>query len=309
MVHTLFISYAKENKDIAFSLCDALEKEEIKCWIAPRDILPSESYPKAIVSAIKTSHLMVTVLSKYSNGSPHVMRELERALNNNIPILPFRIEDIELSEDMEYIIGSTHWLDASTSPIESHIPELLKSVKAKLINIDGSAQKVMIEKDTILGIKEDVKAKTESVKSPTETLISTPLNIYFSYSVRDVDGFKLPEIATQLEKFDGIKKAYLFHTHSYSPYGPKVKNWKIFLKESHLLIVFCTLNLDKSKSVKKELNAAIDMEIPIIPVFLDQKYIPEFLNARAGVEFDVLNLKTTINELYNKIGEKIASNT
>jgi hypothetical protein len=306
MDHVVFISYANEDKKIADAIYDELENSGIGCWISHRDILPSESYPSAIVSAIKTSHLMVIVLSKYSNRSPHVIRELERALNNNIPILPFRIEDIVLSEDIEYIIGSTQWLDASTSPIEAHIPELIKSVKAKLIDIGASAKKVISEKDTILVIKEDINLKAQSIISPTEMIITTPLNIYFSYSVRDVEAFKLPEIATQLEKFDAIKKAYFFHTRSYS-YAPKIKNWKSFLEKSHLLIVFSTPNSDKSSTVKKELGAANDMEIPIIPVFKDQIYLPKFLKPRAGVEFDVYNLKNTIIELYNRIVEELGS--
>ncbi|MGB5912384.1 MAG: toll/interleukin-1 receptor domain-containing protein, partial [Promethearchaeia archaeon] len=306
MDHAVFISFAQENQNIAEKIYELLENKEIKCWISSRDILPGEDYPKAIISAIKASRILLVVVSEFSNKSTHVKRELERAINRKIPIIPIRIEDVKLSEAMEYYISTPQWLDASTSPIEHHIPKLIKSIKAKLINADELAQKAIDEKDTILGIKEDVNVKAESIKSATEALISTPLNIYFSYSIRDVEAFKLPEIATQLKQFDGIRKAYLFHTRS-SSLGQKNPKWKSYLKKSNLLIVFSTLDSNKSKSVKKELDIANDMKIPIIPVFKDQKYLPESLNTRAGVEFDVYNLKNTINELYNRIVEEIAS--
>jgi hypothetical protein len=155
-----------------------------------------------------------------------------------------------------------------------------------------------------VSVKEDLKVETDRFDITTKKLIETPLIIYFSYSVRDVDEFKLPEIANELEKFDGIKKAHLFHSHSYS-YGPKVKNWKNILKESSLLIVFVSQNSDKSKSVKKEIEAAFDMKIPVVPVFKDRTFLPVFLENLPGIKFDVLNLKTTINGLYSRIIEVI----
>ena len=34
----IFISHASEDRNIAFRTVEALENENIKCWIAPRDI-------------------------------------------------------------------------------------------------------------------------------------------------------------------------------------------------------------------------------------------------------------------------------
>ena len=87
MDHNVFISYAKEDKDIAYFICDALENNGIRCWIAPRDILPGASYAKAIISAIKTAQKLVVILSRSSNNSHFVMKELERAVSDK----PFKI--------------------------------------------------------------------------------------------------------------------------------------------------------------------------------------------------------------------------
>lgn len=128
----VFISYANKDKSIATAVCHTLEENQIKCWIAPRDVLPGVAYAEVIVKAIKNSELMVLVFSESANLSPHVRRELERAVSNSIPILPFKVEEVKLTPEMEYYIGSTHWLDAMTPPLEKHLKKLTHYVKGIL---------------------------------------------------------------------------------------------------------------------------------------------------------------------------------
>ena len=40
MSHDVFISYASQDKSTADAICNALEQKRIRCWIAPRDVLP-----------------------------------------------------------------------------------------------------------------------------------------------------------------------------------------------------------------------------------------------------------------------------
>ena len=40
MEHEVFISYSSKNKNAAVAICHILEENEIKCWMAPRDIPP-----------------------------------------------------------------------------------------------------------------------------------------------------------------------------------------------------------------------------------------------------------------------------
>jgi hypothetical protein len=125
MVHEVFISYSTVDKTIADAICAKFEESKIRCWIAPRDVLPGENYPAAIINAIEQSRIMVLVFSSKSNKSVHVIRELTKAVDKGVIIIPFRIEDITPSKDMEYLIGIPHWLDALTPPLEDHITKLL----------------------------------------------------------------------------------------------------------------------------------------------------------------------------------------
>lgn len=135
MAHDVFISYAIEDRTVANAVCATLEAEPVRCWIAPRDVLPGVSYAEALVDAISESSLMVLVFSSRSNNSPQVMREVERAASKGIPILPFRIEDVAPSKTMEFFLSTPHWLDALTPPLEKHLGHLAGTVQLLLSRI------------------------------------------------------------------------------------------------------------------------------------------------------------------------------
>ena len=128
----VFISHADSDSKIAHAVCARLEARGIRCWIASRDIEPGRSWPKAVLRAIKTTRVMVVILSQKANESPHVYREVERAVNDGDAILPFRIEDVEPSENMGLFLGSCHWLDAISPPVDEHIQELGARIESLL---------------------------------------------------------------------------------------------------------------------------------------------------------------------------------
>lgn len=135
----VFISYSSKEKTIADAICGALERERIRCWIAPRDIRPGKEYAESIIEAISGCRMMVVILSAASNASPHVLREVERAVSKGVPIVPFRVEDIRPSKSLEFFLSAPHWLDAFTQPLEGHIEKLAAVVHAILENNANAA--------------------------------------------------------------------------------------------------------------------------------------------------------------------------
>jgi hypothetical protein len=124
MAHDVFISYASQDKAVADAMCATLEARQVRCWIAPRDILPGIPYAEALTEALRSCRVLVLVLSTYSNGSKHVMREVEAAVGAGVPVVPFRIADSSLSMSMNYLLKSIHWLDALTLPLDQHLHKL-----------------------------------------------------------------------------------------------------------------------------------------------------------------------------------------
>jgi TIR domain len=129
VAHDVFISYAADDKSIADAVCAALEQRQIGCWIAPRDARPGLDYADSIVDALDETSVMVFVLSSKSIASPHVKREVEHAANKGTHVIPFRIEDVQLSRGLRYFLGTVHYIDALTPPIEKYLDYLGETVQ------------------------------------------------------------------------------------------------------------------------------------------------------------------------------------
>ncbi|MBO5261613.1 MAG: toll/interleukin-1 receptor domain-containing protein [Clostridia bacterium] len=132
MNHQAFISYSSKDKAVADAVLHWLEGDGIRCWIAPRNAVPGVAYTESIVDAIHTCKVFVLIYSQNSDKSKHVMSEINSAFNSGCIIVPLRIENIDPSKTYEYYIGSTHWLDALTPPIENYLDSLVETVKGVL---------------------------------------------------------------------------------------------------------------------------------------------------------------------------------
>ena len=135
-MHDVFISHSSKDKAYAEALCAKLESQEIQCWIAPRNIMPGMEWGAAIIDAIESSRLMVLLLTTSADASPQIVREVERAVSKGLRIVPLRVEDIKPGKNLEYFLGTPHWLDALPPPFENHLDRIAETIKALLENRD-----------------------------------------------------------------------------------------------------------------------------------------------------------------------------
>lgn len=152
MAHDVFVSYAHQDRTVANAVCATLEGHGIRCWIAPRDILPGSDWGEAIIDALKEAKIMILVFSSGSNESEQIKREVERAVHQGIAVVPFRIEDVLPNKTLEYFISTQHWLDALTPPLEDHLAHLAETITVLL------AKKVGKEKPVHVGEEEPAPA-------------------------------------------------------------------------------------------------------------------------------------------------------
>ena len=139
-MHDLLISYSHKDKTIADEICNQLESNGIKVWIAPREITPGENYPSAILEGIRNCSIIVMLFSGNSNQSEWVPREIERGVHYGKIIIPFKIEDVNpVHSDIELCTCTQHWLDAIAPPLEANIAHLVDIVK-KLLDKSGDAE-------------------------------------------------------------------------------------------------------------------------------------------------------------------------
>ncbi len=129
MAHDVFISYSSHDKATADAVCAVMEHRGIRCWMAPRDVQPGQDWATSIIQAINGAKVFLLIFSGFANESGQVKREVERAANRNLPIIPFRIADIPPNETLEFFISSPHWLDAFTPPLHSHAERLADTIE------------------------------------------------------------------------------------------------------------------------------------------------------------------------------------
>ena len=127
-----FISYSTRDKNVADALCHYLEQNKIRCWIAPRNILPGMEYAEVIDKAISQVTVFIVIYSEASANSKWVHKETNLAVSDGKIIIPFRIEDYALENTgMRLYLNDQHWIDAIPNP-EDFFETITEAVKRQL---------------------------------------------------------------------------------------------------------------------------------------------------------------------------------
>lgn len=110
----IFISHSSKNAEEAARICRILEQNGTPCFIAPRDIRSGHPYAEELIDGIDHSAAVILLMSEEANHSPHVLREVERAVSKSIPILVYKLEEVVLSKSMEYYLMTHQWISAQS---------------------------------------------------------------------------------------------------------------------------------------------------------------------------------------------------
>ncbi len=128
MSYHAFISYASEDRDAAFEVCDRLEEAGLSCWIAPRNVHAGQDYGAEIIRGIEGSNCIVLVLSQRSNKSKYVKAEVERAYSKDKTVFLVRVDDIIPAQHLELFVSSSHWIDAFQGDPDEHFKILANEI-------------------------------------------------------------------------------------------------------------------------------------------------------------------------------------
>ena len=90
MACDVFVSHSVKDKVVAEMIVARLEADLVTCWIAPRDVVPGADWGESIIDAIESSRIMILIFSRNADASPQIKREVERAVNKGVYIIPFR---------------------------------------------------------------------------------------------------------------------------------------------------------------------------------------------------------------------------
>src|SRR6267378_4934818 len=134
MESKVFISHSSKDNETADAICNHLESAGIWCWIAPRDVKAGLDWTEGIIQGIEACRVFVLVFSENANISEHVRREVAKAFSLGLAVIPFRVANIMPSGSLAYFLGTVHWLDALTPPLDKHLNALTDRVKQLLAN-------------------------------------------------------------------------------------------------------------------------------------------------------------------------------
>jgi TolB-like protein/Tfp pilus assembly protein PilF len=128
----VFISHSTKDKVVADSICHQLESQDIKCWIAPRDIEAGSSWTEGILHGIDACRVLILVFSEHANSSDHVYREVAKAFSSGLAVIPFRVKEVLPNHRLSYFLDTVQWLDAIQPPLQRHLVTLTERVKTLL---------------------------------------------------------------------------------------------------------------------------------------------------------------------------------
>jgi hypothetical protein len=112
----VFISYAREDHEIAEKIFDDLLNAGLSPWIDKKQLLPGQNWRTTIITSIKESTYFIALLSTNSvSKKGFVQKELKIALDlldefppEDIFVIPVRVDDCQpLHEKIQYL----HWAD------------------------------------------------------------------------------------------------------------------------------------------------------------------------------------------------------
>jgi Tol biopolymer transport system component len=128
----VFISHEKSDDGLAHEIRDHLEAGGFACWMAPDDIRGPTPWPEQIARAIDSCDVMLVVVSAHANGSPHVSREVDLAVEKGKPLLPVRVEDIVPTGSLDYLLRLAQWIDLFPGTVADHATNLQTTVASML---------------------------------------------------------------------------------------------------------------------------------------------------------------------------------
>lgn len=142
---TVFVSYSSEDRTLVNTIVQMMKEEQIAYWKAPEMIPAGSSYAREIPRAIKECEVFLLVLSRTSQKSIWVEKEIDSAISHRKTIIPFQIDDIPLNDTFKFYLNNVQMISYAMDKADA-----LEQLKRQL------RQLVRAEENAALGSGADV---------------------------------------------------------------------------------------------------------------------------------------------------------
>ena len=116
----VFISYSSKDTAIAEQTRYVLTNNGISCWMAPQSIPAGSDYGAEIPKAIANCGALVLLLSKSSQASSWVPKEVGSAISKGKIVIPFHVDDSDMSETFDFMLTNNQRIAAYNRMSEAY---------------------------------------------------------------------------------------------------------------------------------------------------------------------------------------------
>jgi len=134
--HDVLISYSTQDQALAQRVVRTLTARGIRCWAAFQDLETGQFWPGAITEAINDCSIFVLLLTKHSNASRQVTRELTQADTLNKLLYCVQTEDLSISPNVQYFFSAVQRYEAFQVDLDTSLARMADDILRQLQRLD-----------------------------------------------------------------------------------------------------------------------------------------------------------------------------
>mgnify|MGYP000048924360 FL=1 len=112
MIHDVFISYSRKDKNVIGEICSLFDKYSITYWLDTNEVHMGGKFMEDIVDAINASSIVLFISSVDSNHSIYTAKEVAFAFNAGKYIIPYKIDDSSFSKNLQFVMTDLNCINA-----------------------------------------------------------------------------------------------------------------------------------------------------------------------------------------------------
>ena len=113
MIHDVFISYSRKDKNVIGEICSLFDKYSITYWLDTNEVHMGGKFMEDIVDAINASSIVLFISSVDSNHSIYTAKEVAFAFNAGKYIIPYKIDNSSFSKKLQFVMTDLNCIDAT----------------------------------------------------------------------------------------------------------------------------------------------------------------------------------------------------
>ena len=134
MAIDVFISCSTRDRDVAEAIGEVLDAHGVSYW-SPLELKPGQP-----ATAPDSFRLVVLVFSSRAGKSRRVVKEVDYALENAMPIVTLSVEPVVPHPPFDQLAATEYWRDARRVSLPEHLEQLIYWVTMLLARLDMGAR-------------------------------------------------------------------------------------------------------------------------------------------------------------------------